>query len=80
MDVAEAQTKIEQLQKKIEGLEEQRLRHIEQQLEMIMSSQRDMEKQLEKYGARWGTVLMVLTGLGAAVQLLWDDIVRFFHR
>lgn len=72
--------KIAQLQNKIEKLEEQRLEHIEKQLEEIISRQRDMEKRLERYSARWGFLFMVGSAVVAAVKLFWNDIARVFGK
>jgi len=75
----EAQT-IKHLHDKIEHLEEKRLDHIEQTLDEISARQRVMEKQMERYAARWGFVLMVGTALVAAVKFFWEDFAKIFGR
>ncbi len=67
---------IDKLHEKIQYLEEQRLDRIEKDIAQIMENQRAMERQLERYSARWGLVLMVGSAVLAALKLFWDDIVK----
>ena len=69
---------VEHLHEKIQHLEEQRLDRIEAQIDQIMQNQRDMEKQLERYSARWGILLMVGSAVLAAIKLFWDDLSKLF--
>ena len=67
---------VQRLEEKIEHLEQRRLDRIEATLEEVINNQREMEKQLERYSARWGFVLMVGSALIAALKIFWDDIAR----
>ena len=71
---------VEKLHERIQNLEEKRLDRIENTISEIMENQRQMEKQLERYSARWGFVLMVGSALLAAVKLFWADIARIFGK
>ena len=71
---------VDKLHKRIQNLEEKRLDRIENTISEIMENQRQMEKQLERYSARWGFVLMVGSALLAAVKLFWADIARIFGK
>ena len=71
-------TDVERLHEKIQHLEEQRLDRIEKTIKEIMDNQREMEKQLERYSARWGFVLMVGSALIAAVKIFWHDFINLF--
>ena len=68
---------VERLHEKIQHLEEHRLDRMEKDISQIMENQRNMEKQMERYSARWGLVLMVGSALLAAVKLFWDDFLKF---
>lgn len=68
---------MERLEDKIQHLENKRLDKIESTLEQVISNQREMERQLERYSARWGFVLMVGSALIAALKIFWHDILRF---
>lgn len=68
---------VERLESKIQHLEDKRLDKIEATLEQVIANQREMEKQLERYSARWGFVLMVGSALIAALKIFWADIMRF---
>ena len=67
---------VEKLHERIQNLEEKRLDRIENTISEIMENQRQMEKQLERYSARWGIVPMVRSALLAAVKLFWDDLIK----
>lgn len=71
---------IAKLQDKIERLEQHRLDNIEKQLDEIISRQRDMEKRMERYSARWGFLFMVGSAIVAALKLFWHDIARIFGK
>jgi hypothetical protein len=71
---------VEKLHERIQDLEEKRLDRIENTISQIMENQREMEKQLERYSARWGFFLMVGSALLAAVKLFWADIARIFGK
>ena len=71
---------VDKLHERIQNLEEKRLDRIENTISEIMENQRQMEKQLERYSARWGFVLMVGSALLAAVKLFWADIARIFGK
>lgn len=73
-------TDVKVLKEKIDRLEEHRLDKIEETLEEVVRNQRRMERELERYSARWGFVLMVGTGLIAALKLGWQDILRIFGK
>ena len=68
---------VERLEDKIQHLEDKRLDKIEATLEQVIANQREMERQLERYSARWGFVLMVGSALIAALKIFWADILRF---
>lgn len=68
---------MERLEDKIQHLEDKRLDKIEATLEQVIANQREMERQLERYSARWGFVLMVGSALIAALKIFWADILRF---
>ena len=68
---------VERLESKIQHLEDRRLDKIEATLAEVIANQREMEKQLERYSARWGFVLMVGSALIAALKIFWGDIIRF---
>lgn len=68
---------VERLEDKIQHLEDKRLDKIEATLAQVIANQREMERQLERYSARWGFVLMVGSALIAALKIFWADIVRF---
>ena len=72
--------KIEHLQQKLEHLEERRLDEIESTLKEVIANQRKMEKQLERYSARWGFVLMVGSALIAAIKIFWQDFLRLMGK
>lgn len=71
-------TDVEKLKEKLESLEERRLSQIERTLEEVIANQRRMEKQLERYSARWGFVLMVGSAILAAIKFFWEDLTRIF--
>ena len=71
---------VDKLHERIQNLEEKRLDRIENTISEIMENQRQMEKQLERYSARWGIVLMVGSALLAAIKLFWADIARIFGK
>ena len=71
---------VDKLHERIQNLEEKRLDRIENTISQIMENQREMEKQLERYSARWGIVLMVGSALLAAIKLFWADIARIFGK
>lgn len=75
-----AESKIERLEEKIEHLEEKRLETIESQLSTVIKNQRVFEKELERYRARWGLVLMVGSALLATVKLFWEDLHGWLTR
>lgn len=68
---------VEALEQKIERLEEERLSRIEHALEELVNNQREMEKQLERYSARWGLILMVGSAVLAALKFFWEDLTKF---
>ena len=70
---------VERLHEKIQQLEEQRLDRMEKDISQIMQNQRVLEKQMERYSARWGIILMVGSALLAAVKLFWDDFLKFIR-
>ena len=71
---------VDKIHERIQNLEEKRLDRIENTISEIMENQRQMEKQLERYSARWGFVLMVGSALLAAIKLFWADIARIFGK
>ena len=71
---------VEKLHERIQNLEEQRLDRMEKDISKIMENQRRMEKQMERYSARWGLVLMVGSALLAAVKLFWDDFLKLLGK
>lgn len=72
--------KVEELHAKVAELEEQRLAKIEAKIDEFDKRQRAMEKQLEKYAARWGMLFMLGSAVLAALKLFWADIARFFGK
>lgn len=69
---------VKSLEEKIRHLEEQRLDRIEAALDQVIQNQRDMERELERYGARWGLLLMVGSAVLAALKLSWENIRGIF--
>lgn len=70
----------DRLAERIEKLEEHRLDHIEKTLDELVARQREMERQLQNYSARWGVLLMVGSALVAGLKLFWNDLMRFMGK
>jgi hypothetical protein len=71
---------INRLHEKIQHLEEQRLERIEASIDEIIANQRRMERQLERYSARWGFILMVGSASLAAIKFFWQDVMKLFGK
>ena len=81
----EERERVNRLEDKIAHLEEKRLEHIEDEvakisrkMDELINNQVEMDKQLERYSARWGAVLMVGSAMVAALKYFWNDMARIF--
>lgn len=68
---------IEKLEQEIKDLRDRRLDDIENTLKQVVENQHEMEKQLERYSARWGLILMVGSAVLAALKFFWEDLTKF---
>lgn len=74
---------VERLEQKIAHLEEKRLESIEGEIRILSGkvdelilAKAETDRQLERYSARWGLLLMVGSAIVAGIKLFWGDFLR----